>query len=80
MIDKVENFKSIDESRITFDYFKIIKLLSKAYLKLSLKIHDHLFNSKYKCLFSINLKHTYFTISLYFNDRHYFIFTISEIN
>ena len=80
MIDKVENFKPIDEPRMIFDYFKITKLLSKAHLELSSKVYNHLFNLKYKCLFSMNFKHTYFTISLYFNDKHYFAFTISGIN
>ena len=80
MINKVENLKSIDEPRIIFNYFKVTKLLSKAHLKLSFKIYDYLFNSKYECLFSANLKYTYFTISLHSNNRHYFVFTISEIN
>ena len=80
MIDKVENFKSINEPRITFDYFKIIKLLSKTHIKLSFKIHDHLFNSRYEYLFLANFKYIYLTISLHFNNKHYFAFTISRIN
>ena len=80
MIDKVENPKPTDESRMTFDYFKVTELLSGAHLKLSSKVYDHLFNSRYECLFSTDLKHVYLTISLHFDDRHYFAFTISGIN
>ena len=63
-----------------FNYFKITKLFSKTHLKLSSKVYDHLFNLKYECLFSTNFKHVYLTISLYFDDKHYFVFTISKIN
>ena len=80
MINKVENLKLIDESYITFNYFKITELLSEAHLELSSKIYNHLFNSRYECLFSADFKHTYFTILLHLNDRHYFAFTISGIN
>ena len=80
MIDKIENPQSNYESYIIFDYSHVIKLLSNAHLKLSSKIYDHLFNSRYEYLFLINFKHVYLTISLYFNDKHYFIFTILKIN
>ena len=42
MIDKVENLKSIDEPRITFNYFKITKLFLKTHLELFLKVYNHL--------------------------------------
>ena len=80
MIDKIKNPKSIDESRMIFDYSKITKLFLKAHMKLSFKIHNHLFNSRHECLFLADLKYTYLTISLHSNDKHYFIFTISKIN
>ena len=80
MIDKIENPQSSDESRMTFDYSHIIKLFSNTHLKLSSNVYDYLFNSRYERLFLTNLKHAYFTISLYSNDKHYFAFTISEIN
>ena len=63
-----------------FDYFYIIKLFSNAHLKLSSKSYNHLFNSRYECLFSIDLKYVYFTISLHSNNKHYFAFTIFDIN
>ena len=80
MIDEIENSQLDNESRIIFDYSHIIDFLSNAHLKLSSKIYNHLFNSRYECLFSINLKHVYFTISLHSNNKHYFAFTIFNIN
>ena len=80
MVDKIKNSQSSNKSRMIFNYSRVIKLLSNTYLKLSSKIYNHLFNSRYKCLFSTNLKYAYFTISLHLNDKHYFAFTIFDIN
>ena len=76
----MDNPKFTDEFRIIFNYSRIIKLLSDFYIKLNFKIHDYLFNPRYKYLFLINLKHVYFIILLYSNNRYYFAFTISNIN
>ena len=80
MIDKIKNFTLENKSRMIFDYFKVIEDLYDCHIKLSSKIHDHLSNSQHKILFSIDLKHAYLTISLYFEDCHYFVFIISEID
>ena len=80
MIDKIKNSQLNNESHIIFDYFYVIELFSDAHLKLSSKVHDHLFNSRYKCLFSADFKHIYFTISLHLNNKHYFAFTIFDID
>ena len=79
VIDKIENFTSKNESRITFDYFKISKKMSNNHLKFSNKIHDHLFHSKHRNLFVVDLKHVYLIVFFHSNDRHYFFFTISRI-
>ena len=71
MINKIENPQSSDESRMIFDYSHVIELLFDAHLKLSSKVYDHLFDSRYKCLFLIDFKHVYFIISLHLNDQHY---------
>ena len=75
----MKNFDLNDEFQFIFDYFKISKELSKIYLKFSFKTHDILFNSVYDCLFSVNLKHVYFTINLHENNRYFFAFTILDI-
>ena len=59
-----------------FNYFRITKLLSGIYLKLSFKVHDYLSNSRYEYLFTIDLKYVYLTILLYPNNRYYFTFII----
>ena len=75
----MKNFISKNESRIIFDYFKVVENLSNCHMKFSNKIHDNLSNSNHKILFSANLKHAYFTISMHSNDKHYFAFIIFEI-
>ena len=62
-----------------FDYLKIIKLLSSAHLEMSSKVHNHLTNPYYNCLFSADLKHAYLIIFLHFEDRHFFVFSILDI-
>ena len=79
IVDKFENPRLKDESRIIFDYLKIYKNLLKIYIKLSSKIYDYLLNPNYKCFFKIDFKYIYLTISLYFEDRQYFAFIILNI-
>lgn len=79
IIDKIENPTSEDEQRVTLDYSRVVKNLSRFHLKLSSKVHDNLSDFKHKVLFSADLKHAYLTISLHSKDRHYFAFTIFEI-
>ena len=80
MIDKIKDSQLNNESHIIFDYFHVIKLFSDTHLKLFFKIYNYLFNPPHKYLFSINLKHAYLTILLYLNNKHYFAFTIFDIN
>ena len=79
IVDKSENPRPKDELRIIFNYFKIYENLPKIYIKLSSKVYNYLLNSSYRCLFKANLKHIYFTISLYPNDYQYFAFIILSI-
>ena len=46
-MNKMKNSKLNDESRLTFNYSKVKKEMFKSYLKLSLKIHDYLTNSRH---------------------------------
>ena len=80
MINKIENLKLNDEFQIIFNYFKIIKLFLNVYFEFNFKIYNYFSNLKYNYLFSTNLKHIYFIILFYFDDRYCFIFTIFEIN
>ena len=80
VVNKVENFTSDDEFRVTFDYSRMNEKLSDSHLELSSKIHDNLSNSRHRCLFAANLKHVYFIISFHSDDKHYFVFTIFDID
>ncbi len=80
IVDKVKNSISQNESRITFDYFKIHEKLSDSFLKLSSKVHDNLFDLRHKMFFSVDLKHVYLIIFMHSDDRHYFAFFIFEID
>ena len=79
MVDKVEDPKPEDESRMIFDYSRVNEDLPGSYLELSSKVHDYLSNLKYGCLFMADLKYAYLIISLHREDRHYFAFIIAGI-
>ena len=79
-MNKIENPTSENESRITFDYSKIKKIMSDAYMKLSSRVHDILSNSRHDVLFMTDLKYAYSIISLIEKCRYYFASIISEIN
>ena len=76
----MKNSISENEFRITFDYFRIKKMMSDVYMKLSFKIHDILSDFRHDVFFMINFKYAYSIISLVKKCRHYFAFTISEID
>ena len=75
----MEDPQSSDESRMIFDYSRITELFFGAHMELNSKIYNHLSNSRYEYLFSADLKHVYFIVLLYPDDKHYFAFTISGI-
>ena len=80
IINKVKNSKSKNEFKVTFNYFRMIEKFFDNHLKLSSKIHDHLLNFRHEYLFFANLKHVYYIIQLHFENKHYFVFIISEID
>ena len=57
MINKGENPKPTDKSRMTFDCFRVVELLSGSHMELSSKVHDHLSIPHHDRLFSTDLKH-----------------------
>ena len=79
IVDKVENPGPDDEPRITFNYSRVKEDLPGSYIELSSKVYDNLSNPRYKYLFIVDLKYAYLIISLYLEDRHFFIFKISGI-
>jgi hypothetical protein len=45
LVDKIENSESANESRMTFDYSRVVKKFSKIYMSLMSSCHDYLSNS-----------------------------------
>ena len=58
----MKNLKSENKLKMIFDYFRMIEKLFDNYLKLFLKIYDHLSDFNHEYLFFANLKHVYYII------------------
>ena len=50
-----------------------------SYLKLCSKVHDYLADPRHVCYFQADIKHGYFCIMVYRDDRYIFAFTIPGI-
>ena len=59
LMNKVESLKSIDESRLTFDYSRITEIFSEIHLQLVSSCHDYLSNFHHECYIIVDLKHEY---------------------
>jgi len=57
----------------------VLKDLPGTFMELSSKVHDNLADPRHGGLMAADLKHTYLTIGMHSEDRHYFAFTISGI-
>ena len=80
MINKSKNSRPEDKLRITFNYSRVYKNLFDIYIKLSSKVYNYLSNLSYRYLFKADLKYTYLIVSLYPNNRYFFIFIIFDID
>lgn len=80
IVDKVANPTPEDEPRVTFDYSRVTEDLPGTFMELSSKVHDNLADPRHQCLMAAGLKHAYLTIGMHPENRHYFAFTISEID
>lgn len=79
LVDKVENSIPANKPRLIFNYSRVNKDLPGSYLKLLSKVYDNLSNLQHIYLFIVDLKHAYYTIELYPENRYLFTFTISSI-
>ncbi len=80
LIDKVKNSTSENESRMIFNYFKIVKKLSSTHMQLMIECHDYLFDSRHECFMIADIKHAYFMIYIHSDDQKYFSFINSELD
>ena len=79
LVDKEENSKLTDESRLTFNYSKVKEDMLKNYLKLMSKVHDYFSNLRHKTFFQADIKHEYFSVVLHSDNCHLFTFSIPGI-
>lgn len=79
LVDKVPDPKPTDEPRLTFAYHQVHEDLPGVHMELSARVHDSLSDPRHGTLFSADLKHAYYSISLHPEDRHIFAFTIQGI-
>ena len=68
LINKVNNPELINKLQMAFNYYNIFKQMSGNYLELLLKVHDYLSDSYHLVFFSADLKHAYYTVSLYLDN------------
>lgn len=76
LVDKVPNPKPTDEPRLTFAYHQVHEDLPGVHTELSARVHNSLSDPRHGNLFSADLKHAYYSISLHPEDKHIFAFTI----
>ena len=79
-MNKVKNSKSMNESRLTFDYSRIIEISSEIHLQLASNCHDYLSNFHHDCYMIADLKHEYQIVILHSESRSYFVFIISDLS
>lgn len=79
LVDKVPDLLPKDKPRLTFDYHQVHENLPGIHMELSARVHDSLSDQRHENLFSADLKHAYYSISLHPDDRHIFAFTIQGI-
>jgi hypothetical protein len=80
LMNKMKNSISNDESRMTFNYSRVIEKLSDIHMQLMSECHDYLSNLRHECFMIADLKHAYFMMYIHSNDRKYFAFIISELD
>lgn len=68
-----------DESRITFDYSRVVEELPRAHMPLIAGCHDYLSDSKHQCFMIADLKHAYFTVLVHSKNKKFFAFSIPEM-
>jgi hypothetical protein len=68
LVNKIKNSEFADESRMTFNYSRVVKKLSEVYMFFISFCHNYLSNSRHECFMITDLKHVYLMIHVYLND------------
>ena len=68
------------KSKLTFNYHFVYEKLDENMMKFAQRIHDFLKRSNHRCYFSTDMKHDYWNVLMHFENRHYLIFHVSNID
>jgi hypothetical protein len=68
------------EMRVTFNYSHVHEDMPGSQLQLTSEVHDYLADPRHSCFMQYNIKHTYWSISVHPQDRHYFAFFADRIS
>ena len=75
----MKNFIFENESRMIYDYFHVTKKLFEIHMQLMIKCHDYFSDFRHEYFMITDLKHAYFTIKIYSDDREFFAFIILDL-
>ena len=67
------------EMCVTFDYSHVTKDLPGCFLELTEEIHDFLSHLDHGCFIQLDLKHAFWSLPVYKDDRYMFAFTVPGI-
>ena len=67
------------QPRLIFNYLFIYKNILASHMEVATNVHNLLTIPSNKCLFSADIKHEYWVVNVYPDDRHYFAFPVPGI-
>ena len=68
------------KSKFTFNYHFVYEKFVENIMKLTQRTHDLLNRSNHRMFFATNMKHDYWNVTIHFENRHYLIFHVFEID
>src|ERR1700733_353800 len=67
------------EMRITFNYRNVHEVMPGTFLQLTSEVHDYLSDPRHGCFMQYDIKHTYWSLAVHPDDRHFFAFYVDGI-
>ena len=66
--------------KLIFNYHFVYEKSNESMMKFAQRIHNLLKRSNHRCYFSVDMKHDYWDVMIHFENRHYLIFYVSNID
>ena len=66
--------------RFIFNYHFVYEKSDESMMKFAQRTHNLLERSNHRCYFSVDMKHDYWDVMIHFENRHYLIFHVSNID